>query len=135
VLKVSDVTKAPLSELVAFYNEKTGRKIKKFPNRKTAVQRVSALMEPAPKKPARTLSDAVKESWTDPDVAAARRLRHGVSVAGTKYRSVRKAFQELNLPESKHIPFRLRLKEKGRATFQSADGTAHTFVLLKDKNE
>jgi hypothetical protein len=65
-----------------------------------------------------SISDAVRASWSDKKVAAARSTKNHVMVAGVEYKSVRAAFAALKLPDSKHIKFRGELKAAGHATFE-----------------
>ena len=67
----------------------------------------------APKNPADRAA-AIARSWTRADVAAARVARHGVTVDGVAYRSVREAFEKLGLPMGLHIRFRAQLKAAGK---------------------
>lgn len=61
---------------------------------------------------------AISASWADKNVAAARAKRDRVIVVGVgEFRSVKEAFLRLGLPISKHIRFRMQLKETGQATF------------------
>ena len=59
------------------------------------------------------MSAAIRESWNDTEVAAARKQRSAVLVDGVQYRSVGQAFEELGLPMSKCIKFRGELKAAG----------------------
>lgn len=104
-----DITKATTAELVAFYNERTGKSIKKFQDRATAEKRCRNLLEVNP----------IAKSWQDSEVAAKRKQRTNVIVIaedGTtnEYRSVAAAFKALDLDLKHHIPFRMLLKEKGK---------------------
>ena len=59
------------------------------------------------------------ESWADPAVRAARVARHAVRFTGQRqgareFRSVAHAFEQLGLPMSRHIAFRVQLKAAGR---------------------
>lgn len=172
------VQKATTGELVKFYNEKTGKDIKKFSSRaagekqclslfvaskslfqdakpvaqdeeavlpaeaintgrrepETAItgrrqaERRGAAAQPkaAPKaaqkqKVAADSADrsaAIAASWKNNETKEKRAARHHVHVSGKEYRSVKAAFEELGLPLSQHIKFRMLLKEKGTATFQ-----------------
>jgi len=62
-------------------------------------------------------SKSVAGSWANPAVAAKRKERHGVVVKDgdnqLSFRSVAEAFKALNLPKSKIIAFRIRLKAAG----------------------
>jgi hypothetical protein len=53
------------------------------------------------------------ESWADPAVRAARVTRNAVRVNDQLFSSVAHAFEQLNLPMSKHIAFRGQLKAAG----------------------
>lgn len=57
------------------------------------------------------LSEAQRKLWKDPEIRESRSERSAVSVDGVEYKSVRAAFEELELPMSQHIRFRGRLKE------------------------
>lgn len=59
-------------------------------------------------------SEAISESWKDPEVKAKRSARHFVRVDGVEYRSVRAAFVALSLPLNQHIKFRMALKAAGK---------------------
>ena len=65
-------------------------------------------------------SAAVAATWTNPAVKASRSVRNHVQVNGVEYRSVAAAFKELDLPMSRHVPLRQKLKaaDTGKATFQ-----------------
>jgi hypothetical protein len=73
-------------------------------------------------------SAAISNSWNNPEVAAKRAARNTVSVDGTIFGSVLKAFQALQLNVKKHIAFRAILKEDGKADFVQ-DGTTYHFEL------
>lgn len=76
--------------------------------------------------PSADRSAAISATWGNPEVAAARAMRHKVVVEGRgEFRSVKAAFIALGLPVSKHIPFRMKLKEKGAALFDR-----FTFVVV-----
>lgn len=71
----------------------------------------------------------IAASWNRADVAEKRLTRNGVRVEGHgEFKSVRVAFAALNLPDSKHIRFRMKLKEAKSATFEWA-GKAYTFHI------
>lgn len=63
-------------------------------------------------------SAAIAASWADPVIAAKRAERTHVKASGTLYRSVREAFEQLGLPLSKHIKFRMELKSVQELTFK-----------------
>lgn len=76
---------------------------------------------------------AIAQSWQDPAVYNARLKRDGVAVTAngktSEFKSVRAAFAALNLPDSKHIRFRMKLKEAKSATFEWA-GTSYRFDIV-----
>lgn len=78
----------------------------------------------------------VSASWSDPEVVAARLTRHGVLVevdgASKEFRSVREAFRQHRLPDSKHIRFRLALKASKHETFEH-NGKSYVFTLLENE--
>jgi hypothetical protein len=76
-------------------------------------------------KPATDRSAAISASWADPDVKAARSIKHHVKVAGVEHNSVHAAFKELGLPLNKVIKFRSELKANGKAEFGG-----HKFSLV-----
>jgi len=92
--------------------------------------------EEAEKKGAKsglTLGDAISKSWEDPEVAAARATRNGVTVTvngiTNEFGSVRKAFAALGLPDSKHIRFRGKLKAAKEMVFDWA-GQSYLFKVI-----
>jgi predicted DNA-binding WGR domain protein len=122
---------AKTSELVDFYNANSGKsQIKKFADRATAEKRVNELLTTM-NKSAKIFQEAIEETitktdrsaaiaktWADPEVKAARSTRTHVKAGSKVYRSVKQAFEELGLPLSKHIRFRMELKSIGEMTFQ-----------------
>lgn len=76
---------------------------------------------------------AIAKSWRNPDVYNARLTRNGVvvEVNGKKgeFKSVRAAFAELGLPDSKHIRFRMKLKAAKVAIFEWA-GVEYKFSIV-----
>ena len=79
-----------------------------------------------PESTAAKISAGVARSWADPDVHAKRTTRNGVTVNDQQYKSVREAFEDLGLPMSRHISFRLVLKAEGKVT----DGEGRVWVLI-----
>lgn len=93
-----------------------------------------------------SLSASIALTWLDPNVAAARMTRDGVTVwlknddaaegegewlvcgDGDGFKSVAAAFAALKLPMSKHIRFRLKVKKEGAAIFEWA-GETYKFML------
>jgi hypothetical protein len=126
-----NISTATTAELVAFYNQRADKPVKKFADRKTAERRVAALIaqlprqelrvKPAAKKaapaPGKDRGAAIAESWKNKKVAAARATRHAVRVEDKTYKSVREAFMVLALPLGQHIKFRGALKAAGKAEF------------------
>lgn len=80
-------------------------------------------------------SAAIAKSWTNKGVAAARSKKDHVKVGGTEYRSTAAAFEDLGLPMGRHIPFRMELKEKGRAVYKDEKKGNLTFTIVKSKDE
>lgn len=180
-----EIRNAKTADLIAFYNAKAEKPVKKFADRATAEKRcvallsaIEALEADKSKEAAQVWEDdevrpvihtprAVKveeevdtesmsdeefkahmfsevekkeerasnaagiaKSWSDPVVAEKRLTRNGVEVEGYgEFKSVRVAFAELKLPDSKHIRFRLKLKEAKVAVFEWA-GKSYTFKLV-----
>jgi hypothetical protein len=89
----------------------------------------------------RSRSAGVARSWEDSVVRAKRTTRNGVEAREgssgpfRKYDSLRKAFRALGLPDEKHIPFRIGLKEKGSAVYVDKRATparSYEFNVLYD---
>jgi len=112
---------AKTSDLVKFYNENNdGKDIKKFVNRKTAEERVTALIKSMRAKPVLSPEEikanraaGIAKSWTKSDIHVKRSQRSAVEVDGVRYRSVKQAFDKLGLPLNEHINFRMTLKAEG----------------------
>jgi hypothetical protein len=83
-----------------------------------------------PAETAKLRSASTRESWSKPGVHEARRKRDGVSVDGVQYKSVRDAFKALGLPDSKHVPFRKKLKAAGALGFEH-EGKTTNFTIVK----
>lgn len=66
-------------------------------------------------------AESVAASWANPEVHSARTTRNHVIVKyegkEETFRSVRVAFEELNLPMEKHIKFRTKMKKAGSMPF------------------
>ena len=152
-----NVNTATTAELIAKYNELTGKNITKFSSREAGERQVLKAMDaaaaaktgvrvvritdmaptqPSTKKPKQPKqpkqpSDrgaAIAASWKDPKVAAKRAERTHVKASGQIYRSVREAFEALGLPLSKHIRFRMELKSVHELTFKH-EGRAIKFSV------
>lgn len=133
---MKNVTTATTKELVQFFNANCAvigaNPVKRFADRKTAERRVNAVIEamPAPEAPKaektaaekRTRSEAVAATWKNAATVEKRATRHAVIYTNAQgqsveFSSLRKAFAALDLPDSKHIPFRQILKREKKATF------------------
>lgn len=136
-----DIKTATTNELVAFYNAATGKNIKKFSSRAAGEKQVAAIIEKMPKpaakakvvaekKEAGDRSKAIAKSWEDPSVRAKRSERTSVKLGGHFYRSVKEAFESNNLPLSKHIRFRMELKQHTQLTFKH-EGKSYTFMVVE----
>lgn len=64
------------------------------------------------------ISAGVTVSWDDPEVRAARMVRHHVTVDGVAYDSVAAAFKVLGIPTNKVVRFRAKLRDSGEQTFE-----------------
>jgi hypothetical protein len=120
---ISEMTTA---ELVAEYNEKTGKNIKKFSSRAAGEKQVATLRD-------HKRSISTSETWNNKEIAAKRAERHNVNVTfnnlqAATFRSVKEAFVFLGLPIGKHIPFRMALKKENSKTFEH-EGTVYTFSV------
>lgn len=143
-----DIKSMSTAELVAEYNKLTGKSIKKFSSRQAGEQQVAnarvstdlkngrehavekSSKQPKQHKAAGNAAEAIADSWKNKGVAAARSTKNKVKVGGEVYRSVAAAFEALKLPMSKHIAFRAKLKQQGRATFEG-----HTFTVVPAEGE
>lgn len=136
-----NVKTATTAELIAKYNALTGKNIKKFSSREAGEKQVLKAMDavaaastgvrvvrvadtttkPVSLPKGKSPSDrgaAIAASWKDPKIAAKRAERTHVKASGQIYRSVREAFEALELPLSKHIKFRMELKAVHELTFK-----------------
>lgn len=78
----------------------------------------------------RSNSEGIAKSWDNKEVAQKRLTRNGVMVEGVgEFKSVRVAFAALGLPDSKHIRFRMKLKEAGRLNFEFGN-KSYTFQII-----
>ncbi|WPK38436.1 hypothetical protein [Escherichia phage AV128] len=78
----------------------------------------------------RSNSEGIAKSWDNKEVAQKRLTRNGVIVEGVgEFKSVRVAFAALGLPDSKHIRFRMKLKEAGRLNFEFGN-KSYTFQII-----
>lgn len=78
----------------------------------------------------RSNSEGIAKSWDNKEVAQKRLTRNGVMVEGVgEFKSVRVAFAALGLPDSKHIRFRMKLKEAGRLNFEFGN-KSFTFQII-----
>jgi hypothetical protein len=138
------ITEMTTPEMVAEYNQLTGKSIKKFSDRKTGERQLASARQMAETKalltgiPAKPKAKAVKSKMATKPVKQPKpksaEVKEGnfktrITVDGKPYRSVAIAFSELNLPMSKHIKFRSVLKASGKETFEH-DGVKYDFVNL-----
>lgn len=78
----------------------------------------------------RSNSEGIAKSWDNKEVAQKRLTRNAVMVEGVgEFKSVRVAFAALGLPDSKHIRFRMKLKEAGRLNFEFGN-KSFTFQII-----
>lgn len=89
--------------------------------------------KPVPRVNIDSRSTAVAASWTNKAVAASRAMRTNVSVSGTVYRSVKEAFEKLDLPLGQHIKFRMELKAEGAKTFEH-EGKKYNFKAVEQQS-
>jgi hypothetical protein len=136
------------AEMVAEYNALTGKDIKKFSSRAAGEKQLAKVRSEvsstsqaasdtgkANKVPAKSVSvnrsKSISESWNNPEVSAKRVQRHNVKVEGAGvFRSVLEAFKILNLPQSKHIKFRMALKQVGSGVFEYG-GKTYEFTIVE----
>lgn len=147
-MKAQNVSAMTTAAMVAEYNSLTGKSIKKFSSRSAgekqleaartkvgvaAIKEVVAKVVKAKveKKETTNRADAIKKSWADPKVAAARSERTHVKASGKMFRSVKQAFEELGLPLEKHIRFRMQLKQVAEMTFNH-EGRTIKFAVVQD---
>ena len=146
-LSAETLSTTPTKDLLAWYNANSGAEpVKRFADRAAAEKRVAALLatlakapesppaapkekaprrrNAAPQLPRVSRAEAVKASWSDRRIHAARAARHAARVDGTLYESVRKAFIELGLDLKKHQRVRADLVKSGSLTFEG-----HKFLL------
>lgn len=92
---------------------------------------------PEPARGDASNSAGVAASWADPAVKAARTTRNGVTVTlddedGTEvfeYKSTRTAFEAHDLPDGKHIRFRMKLKASKAEMFEH-EGKKYFFKIV-----
>jgi hypothetical protein len=87
------------------------------------------------------IGKGVAISWLDSKTAERRKNRSGVSVESVEsgkvkgepryYTSLRKAFKAESLPDSRHIPFRIRLKIEGKKDYRVNDTVTLRFTNLE----
>lgn len=125
--------------------KKTGNKVtKKTTAKQVTAKKKSNKKVTAKKKSNKRTNDngavnearsvGIAQSWEDPKVAKARKARNKVKVGNTVYRSVRKAFEDLKLPDKDHQKFRKELfQTKGKkATFTTDKGKKLTFTVVNE---
>lgn len=145
VVTKSTLNEFTTTELLTWFNAHSGEEpVKRFSDRASAERRVVAVLEKgksspsalkAPKAPRapkqrkeratpEQRSKAVKDSWDDKGVRAARSARHNVRVDGTLHDSVLKAFVALKLNTKAHQRVRREVVAHGKTEFEG-----HKFVL------
>ena len=87
------------------------------------------------------IGKGVAISWRDGKTAERRKNRSGVSVETVEsgkvkgepryYTSLRKAFKAESLPDSRHIPFRIKLKIEGKKDYRVSDAVTLRFTNLE----
>lgn len=86
-----------------------------------------------PKSLKRSISTS--ESWNKPEIAEKRKQRNAVAVENHGvFRSVKQAFEHIGLNKSKHIKFRLELKNATELTYVES-GTEYSFSLATISKE
>lgn len=141
------------ADMVAEYNIRTKKNIKKFSSRKAGMKQLEAARDAAASMPApvstktvepkapkavsgeksKKRAEAQRESWGDRKIAAARSKRDHVYVTGHgPFNSVAKAFIALNLPLKKHLKFRMQLKADRTATYIHDDQKYHFKIAEKE---
>ena len=80
------------------------------------------------------ISEGVRKSWEDPEVRKKRQQHHAVRVHRNstlvgEFSSLYQAFKILGLPVSRHIPFRIKLKQVGSLPF-SFGNDVYDFKIL-----
>lgn len=92
--------------------------------------------EPARERGEASNAAGVAASWADPAVKAARTTRNGVTVSlnengadAQEFKSTRAAFEHFNLPDGKHIRFRMKLKASKSEVFEH-EGTKYFFKIV-----
>lgn len=143
-ITITPIADLSTAEMVAEYNALTGKTIKKFSSRAAGekqLEEARQAAQPAPKTKAPKAecstdelhdlrSQAVAATWQDANIAARRKERSAVEVKGHgEFRSVKAAFDALELPLGKHITFRLRLKQEGSSLFVH-DGKKYEFTIV-----
>jgi hypothetical protein len=141
---MKETSEMTTKELLAEFNERTGKKVTKFSTRAAGIRQVEAARSGAlgkrPKAPAEPNTPAApptpaqeaktkkkraiaqREAWGDRKVAAARSVKHHVAVGDHgEFRSVADAFMKLKLPMKAHIKFRKELKAAGKLAFEFGD--------------
>lgn len=152
-MKAQNISAMTTAAMVAEYNSLTGKSIKKFSSRAAGEKQLEAARTKAgvavikevvakvvkakvvkakvEKKETTNRADAIKKSWADPKVAAARSERTHVKASGKMFRSVKQAFEELGLPLEKHIRFRMQLKQVAEMTFNH-EGRTIKFAVVQE---
>ncbi len=121
------------NELIAEYNTRTRKAIKKFSSRESGETRVRELRniieDDRVLRALATKGSAIAATWKNPEIAAKRAERTAVAVEGHgRFKSTAAAFLALKLPMSGHGRFRAALKAEGAMGFEH-DGTVFKFSV------
>ena len=125
------------NELIAEYNTRTRKTIKKFSSRESGEKRVMELRNiieddrvlRALVMNLQTKGAAIAATWKNPEIAAKRAERTAVAVDGHgTFKSTSAAFLALKLPMSGHGRFRTALKAAGKMGFEH-DGAVFNFSV------
>ena len=120
------ITEMSTSEMVAEYNQLTGKSIKKFSDRKTGERQLASARQMAETK-------SLLSGTTSKPTSKCKRPMTSVVVGDEHYRSVLAAFTALDLPVNKHGKFRLALKASGKATIEN-EGKEYHFSIAERKD-
>lgn len=144
---MKDIKTMSMKEIIDEFVRLTKKPLKKFADRKTAEARLAKARSEADDRAMKgfdrptgkrgtTAGSKLFASWKRKDVAAARSLKSRVLVAkddgeDCEFKSVRAAFDELNLPLGKHIAFRGELKKHGKLEFKNGNHTYFFTIVEK----
>lgn len=119
---IPDLKKLSNAELLAIYNTHSKKQVTRFSDRKSALRRTQALLSALDSSPKIVAPLPAAEAMSDRK--SAKRVIVSNGHWQKEYLSVKKAFEDLNLPLGGHKLFRRRLKLAGTGTIQSFTFTA-----------